>query len=94
MESLLEVEACSASGSRFTAFGCAVERRFDLQNLFILYTYICAYGKGISVSYDVYEMLRAVKRRNESFSDVIRRLIKKSSISKFSGTLSKETAKP
>ncbi len=48
--------------------------------------------KVISVSDDVYETLKSLKRGNESFSDVIRRLIKKSSISKFSGTLSKETA--
>ena len=48
--------------------------------------------KVISVSDDVYEMLRAMKRGNESFSDVIRRLIKKSSVKEFSGTLSRETA--
>ncbi len=48
--------------------------------------------KVISVSDDVYEMLRAMKRGNESFSDVIRRLIKKSSVKEFSGTLSRGTA--
>ncbi|AKG92224.1 putative ACR [Geoglobus ahangari] len=48
--------------------------------------------KVISISDDVYDMLKSLKRDDESFSEVIRRLIKKSSIREFSGTLSRETA--
>ncbi|MBE8540002.1 DUF7557 family protein [Geoglobus acetivorans] len=48
--------------------------------------------KVISISDDVYDMLKSLKRDDESFSEVIRRLIRRSSIKEFSGTLSRETA--
>ena len=48
--------------------------------------------KVISISDDVYDMLKSLKRDNESFSEVIRRLIRRSSIKEFSGALSRETA--
>jgi len=49
-------------------------------------------AKVISVSDDVYELLKSLKREGESFSEVIRRLAKKTSLSNFSGVLSKEAA--
>jgi predicted CopG family antitoxin len=50
-------------------------------------------AKNISVSDDVYEYLSKIKRKNESFSDVIRRLATKfNNISEIAGnmTFSKE----
>ncbi len=49
-------------------------------------------AKVISISDDVYEMLKSMKKENESFSDVIRRLIRRSSLQELSGSLSRETA--
>jgi len=49
-------------------------------------------AKVISISDDVYDLLKSLKREGESFSDVIKRLAKRSSISNFSGTLSKNSA--
>jgi predicted CopG family antitoxin len=48
--------------------------------------------KVLSVSDDVYEALKSLKREGESFTEVLRRLVRKTSISEFSGVLSKETA--
>ncbi len=55
-----------------------------------MYAYIMA--RVISISDDAYELLRSLKREGESFSEVIRRLAKKTSISNFSGVLSREAA--
>ncbi len=49
-------------------------------------------AKVISISDEVYEMLKSMKRKNESFSDVIKRLARRTTIKEFSGVLSKETA--
>lgn len=49
-------------------------------------------AKVISISDDAYELLKSLKREGESFSDVIKRLAKKSSISNFSGILSRDSA--
>ena len=49
-------------------------------------------AKVISISDDVYDLLKSLKREGESFSDVIKRLAKKSTISNFSGVLSKDSA--
>jgi len=57
-----------------------------------MYVYIYVMAKVISISDDVYNLLKSLKRENESFSEVIRRLTKKATISNFSGVLSKEAA--
>ncbi len=44
-----------------------------------MYTY--KYGKDIAISDDVYEMLSKLKMKGESFSDVIRRLLRQRRIS-------------
>jgi len=49
-------------------------------------------AKVISISDEVYEMLKSMKRENESFSDVIKRLARRTTIKEFSGVLRKETA--
>ena len=49
-------------------------------------------AKVISISDEVYEMLKSMKRKNESFSDVIKRLARRTTIKEFSGVLRKETA--
>jgi predicted CopG family antitoxin len=49
-------------------------------------------ARVISISDDVYELLKSLKREGESFSEVIRKLARKTSISTFSGILSKEAA--
>jgi predicted CopG family antitoxin len=48
--------------------------------------------KTISITEETYRMLASWKRENESFSDVIRRLGKKPSISAYAGILSKKRA--
>ncbi len=49
-------------------------------------------AKNIAVSDDVYEMLSRIKMRNESFSDVIRRLIRQRNISDIPKILSDREA--
>ncbi len=49
-------------------------------------------AKNIAVSDDVYEMLSRIKMRNESFSDVIRRLIRHRNISDIPKILSDREA--
>lgn len=48
--------------------------------------------KTISLADDAYERLRAEKRENESFSDVVRRLTDGASLREYYGGLSDETA--
>lgn len=48
--------------------------------------------KTISLADDAYERLRAEKRENESFSDVVRRLTEGVSLEEYYGVLSEETA--
>jgi predicted CopG family antitoxin len=48
--------------------------------------------KTISLADDAYERLRAEKRENESFSDVVRRLTDGVSLEEYYGVLSEETA--
>ncbi|RQH00047.1 antitoxin VapB family protein [Natrarchaeobius oligotrophus] len=48
--------------------------------------------KTISLADDAYERLRAEKRENESFSDVVRRLTEGTSLEKYHGALSEEVA--
>lgn len=48
--------------------------------------------KTISLSEDAYNKLKALKKDNESFSDVVRKVTKTSNISKFHGVLSDDTA--
>lgn len=48
--------------------------------------------KTISLADDAYERLRAEKRENESFSDVVRRLTEGVSLEEYYGALSEETA--
>lgn len=48
--------------------------------------------KTISLSEDAYERLKAEKRENESFSDVVRRLTTGVELQEFHGVLSMETA--
>ncbi|RQG97294.1 antitoxin VapB family protein [Natrarchaeobius chitinivorans] len=48
--------------------------------------------KTISLADDAYERLRAEKRENESFSDVVRRLTEGVSLEKYHGALNEETA--
>lgn len=51
-------------------------------------------SKNISIRKNVYEKLRSEKRPDESFTDVIERLLKsgKPPLSRFSGTISGKTA--
>ena len=49
-------------------------------------------ARVISISDEVYDLLKSLKREGESFSEVIKRLARKSSISNFSGVLSKDSA--
>ncbi|OLZ41626.1 hypothetical protein A6E15_11810 [Natrinema saccharevitans] len=48
--------------------------------------------KTISLADDAYERLRAEKRENESFSDVVRRLTDGVSLEEYYGALSDDTA--
>lgn len=48
--------------------------------------------KTISLADDAYERLRAEKRENESFSDVVRRLTEGATLEEYYGALSEETA--
>ncbi|WP_408958910.1 antitoxin VapB family protein [Natrinema sp. 74] len=48
--------------------------------------------KTISLADDAYERLRAEKRENESFSDVVRRLTDGAALEEYYGALSNETA--
>lgn len=48
--------------------------------------------KTISLADDAYDRLRAEKRENESFSDVVRRLTEGASLEEYYGALSEETA--
>ena len=53
-----------------------------------VYTYIYMATKTISIMEDAYEVLARKKYKNESFSDVIRRIFKKKrDIMKLAGTL-------
>ena len=53
-----------------------------------MYTYIYMATKTISIMEDAYEVLARKKYKNESFSDVIRRIFKKKrDIMKLAGTL-------
>jgi len=57
-------------------------RLVDKNQSFITYTYqYTIMAKTIAVSDDVYEMLSKAKMKGESFSDVIRRLLKRQKIS-------------
>ena len=47
--------------------------------------------KTISLADDAYERLRAAKREGESFSDVVRRLTSRATLSDYHGALSEET---
>jgi len=49
--------------------------------------------KNISLSEDAYKRLKNMKRENESFSDVIRRLCPAIKLSDFYGVLSPESAR-
>lgn len=49
--------------------------------------------KTVSLSEDAYERLKRLKRENESFSDVIRRITGKVDLKDFHGILSEETSK-
>ena len=49
---------------------------------------ICMGTKTISIMDDAYDLLVKNKSKNESFSDVIRKLAKKGDIMKFAGALS------
>ncbi|MDN5366701.1 MAG: putative antitoxin [Candidatus Diapherotrites archaeon] len=46
--------------------------------------------KTITIKDDVYKKLLAIKRKDESFSDVLERLTRKVSIDRFFGVLSSE----
>lgn len=48
--------------------------------------------KTISLADDAYERLKAQKRENESFSDVVRRLTAGVDLTEFHGALSEDTA--
>ena len=48
--------------------------------------------KTVSLSDDAYERLRRLKKENESFSDVVRRITAKVSLRDFHGALGEETA--
>ncbi|WP_254523391.1 antitoxin VapB family protein [Natrinema caseinilyticum] len=48
--------------------------------------------KTISLADDAYERLRAEKRENESFSDVVRRLTEGTTLEEYYGTLGEDTA--
>ncbi len=48
--------------------------------------------KTISLADDAYERLKAEKRDNESFSDVVRRLTDGVSLQEYHGVLNEETA--
>ena len=48
--------------------------------------------KTISITEEAYERLKAVKSDNESFSDIINKITKKTDIRKFFGILSKKAA--
>jgi predicted CopG family antitoxin len=50
-------------------------------------------AKNISISDEAYERLKAVKKPNESFTDVINRLTGRKSIMELAGVLSKEEAR-
>ena len=43
-------------------------------------------AKNIAISDEVYKNLSKLKRKNESFSDVIKRLLKQSSLTEIAGT--------
>lgn len=49
--------------------------------------------KTVSLSEDAYERLRRLKKENESFSDVVRRVTGKISFRDFHGILEEEAAK-
>lgn len=55
---------------------------------------VCMASKNISIRKDIYEKLRAEKKPDESFSDVINRLLRSGepSLTEFSSTISEETA--
>ncbi|WP_254529986.1 antitoxin VapB family protein [Natrinema gelatinilyticum] len=48
--------------------------------------------KTISLADDAYERLRAEKRENESFSDVVRRLTEGATLEEYYGALREDTA--
>jgi predicted CopG family antitoxin len=48
--------------------------------------------KNIAISDEAYQMLKALKRPRESFTDVIERMTRRSSILELAGTLSKTEA--
>ncbi len=56
------------------------------------YTYTDMGTKTISLADDAYERLRAEKRENESFSDVVRRLTEGTTLEEYYGTLGEDTA--
>lgn len=49
--------------------------------------------KTVSLSDDAYERLKKMKRKNESFSDVVRRITGKTSLRNHHGILSKKAGK-
>ena len=49
--------------------------------------------KTISLSTEAYDLLKRAKRENESFSQVVIRLMNKESLESFVGCISKESAK-
>lgn len=66
-----------------------VERR----NAFYIHVHTQIMGtKTISLAEDAYERLKAEKRENESFSDVVRRLTTRVELTEFHGALSEGTA--
>ena len=60
------------------------------KNLYILHTYMCVDlmgSKNISISDEAYLRLSELKSRNESFTDVINRLTKKTNILDLKGII-------
>ena len=57
----------------------------ELEFYVCVFICICVTSKNISVSEDVYNMLVRLRLEGESFSDVIRRLVKRRRISECAG---------
>ncbi len=57
----------------------------ELEVYVCVFVCLCVTSKNISISEDVYKMLIKLRLEGESFSDVIRRLVKRSRISECAG---------